>query len=221
MTGSLARGDPHRVAQAIEVISRLLSSPRTRDDLAPSVTETLDRLDVTPRVARAALRLTGRARPQPLDVGPAGRVVRAAEPAQRAAYVVNAAVRLQAGLETPGGGYSGAMRKERRYLILHRDAIRRRDRAAGLIDRAVARYGPVLRWKARQDSRTTPGCLAMHGRTFDVRDPPVLYGHIAWPGTSHAGRCRCVAVAAHGTGRERSGRKARRVAAREARRMNR
>jgi hypothetical protein len=212
---------PEQVAFAIEVIAQLLASPRTRSELAPHAIETLHRLGVTPRVARAALRLTGRARPAPPGIGPAGRVVREAEPAQRAGYLVNAALRLQAGLDTPGVGYSGAMRRERRYLILHRDAIKARDHAAALVDRAAARHGPLLRWWARLDARTTAGCRAMHGRTFDVRDPPVLYGQVALPGTTHSGFCRCRAIRAHGRGREQPDRKAQRTARREARRRNR
>lgn len=191
-----ARGDPAAIAYAIEVVAQLLASPLTFAELGPYVHETLRPLGISPRVTRAVLRLTGRARPQPSRIGPAGRVVRELEPTQRAAYLVNAALRLQDGLDTPGVGYSGAMRRERRYLILHREAVKGRDRAARLVDRAAARHGPVLRWRARLDARTSPECRAMHGRVFDVRYPPVLYGHVAYPGTAHASKCRCRAAKA-------------------------
>lgn len=99
-------------------------------------------------------------------------------PARRAMYLAAAARRLATG---------GSMKVEERLFEAHRAAERRRAEAAARIDRATVAHGPVLGWHAILDEKTTPLCRAAHGRNFRVDRPP----QIGWPGTAHAGNCRC------------------------------
>lgn len=179
-------------ARTLDLASQLLASDLTHEAVGPYLHRLLQPLGIDERVTKAALRLTGRARPKPLrpDLEPATAALRGLEPVHRASYLVAAAERLQDGLDTPGVGYTGALRKEAHFLALHRKAIRARDKATAEIDRTVARHGPKLRWKAKMDARTDAECRRLHGRVFDVRNPPAA----GLPGTLHGGQCRCVGV---------------------------
>lgn len=117
--------------------------------------------------------------------GPAVRhLARTASP-RRAAYLVAAAKRLDAGRRD--GTPTVALRAERRYLAQHLAAERTRAEAARRIDRAAAQWGPTLGWFAKGDSRTTLECARAHGADFSALRPPA----IGWPGTLHGGACRC------------------------------
>lgn len=115
----------------------------------------------------------------PSATRPATRTIQRGVAARRAMYLLAAARRLARG---------GTLAAERRLFAAHRVAEDRRRAAAARIDRAAAAHGPLLGWKARLDERTTPLCRSAHGRNFSALRPPA----IGWPGTLHAGNCRCL-----------------------------
>lgn len=102
--------------------------------------------------------------------------------ARRAMYILAGCRRLA------GGGTADT---EKRLYGAHLAAERRRAKAADAVDAAAAKYGPVLGWWATRDDRTTPACFAAHGSNFSALVPPAM----GWPGTIHAGQCRCKPVA--------------------------
>lgn len=80
---------------------------------------------------------------------------------------------------------------ERRLFAAHVAAENRRLKATHQVDRAAAKWGPILGWHAVRDGRTTRECFNSHGANFSALTPP---SH-GWPGTLHGGNCRCKAVA--------------------------
>lgn len=102
--------------------------------------------------------------------------------ARRAMYILAAARRLSEG---------ASIETERRLFGAHQAAERRRRGAGQRVDAAAAQHGPVLGWWAQRDEKTTPACFAAHGSNFSALHPPA----IGWPGTIHAGNCRCKPVA--------------------------
>ena len=102
--------------------------------------------------------------------------------ARRAMYLLAAARRLSAG---------GTLDAERRLYKAHLVAERKRGEAVGRVDAAAKQFGPVLGWWAHRDKKTTPVCRTAHGSNFSALTPPA----IGWPGTLHAGNCRCKPVA--------------------------
>ncbi len=101
---------------------------------------------------------------------------------RRAMYMLAAARRLTEG---------ASIAAERRLFRAHLAAERRRKGAAERVEAAAAKYGPVLGWWSQRDERTTPACFAAHGSNFSALHPPAM----GWPGTIHAGNCRCKPVA--------------------------
>lgn len=150
-------------------------------------------LGITPRAARAAAKmtmqpaLTGRRRygsPSSTPGMSTSRAVAADEPKMRAAYLLNAAERLdQADRD---GAFVPARRMERSYLAAHSYAGRNRARAAAELDRVAAEHGPWLVWRTQRDSRVDPECGALEGTVFTIDNLPK--GQI--PGAVHP-RCRC------------------------------
>lgn len=169
----------------------------------------------SPEVVTLVLAVTGaRTNTQPRQVG-RGDVARGQarlEAYYRAAYVLNASQRIQAHVDaavheaemTAGWDEAEAVldrrrrnaaeralteasRRERSFELAHERARRRRLEAAHAVSAAADRWGPVLGWHAHKDDRTTPECFEAHGSNFRVDRPPV----IGWPGTLHAGQCRC------------------------------
>lgn len=126
----------------------------------------------------------------PSVVGPASQAVRVAERSYRAAYLVAAARRVQAAVRS-GSSLRAALAAERPNLMAHLAAQANRRQAALAVDKAAARHGLLLGWRARMDSRTSAECAAADGKNFDVRRPPA----IGWPGSVHP-HCRCRPVAA-------------------------
>lgn len=101
---------------------------------------------------------------------------------RRAMYILAAVRRL---------GRGGSAKAERTLFKAHLAAEKRRYEAARAVDAAAAKWGPVLGWWSERDDRTTPACFAAHGANFSALRPPA----IGWPGTIHAGQCRCKPVA--------------------------
>jgi hypothetical protein len=82
-----------------------------------------------------------------------------------------------------------AVQRERRYYGMHRDAMWNRSKAAMAVDMAAMQYGLLLGWRAHDDDRVTPDCLAADGKNFRADAMPL----IGFPGTVHA-KCRCTPV---------------------------
>lgn len=101
---------------------------------------------------------------------------------RRAMYLLAGSRRLATG---------GTAAAERALFGAHLAAERRRFEAARAVDAAAAKHGPVLGWWSERDERTTPACFAAHGSNFSALTPPAM----GWPGTIHAGQCRCRSVA--------------------------
>lgn len=160
-------------------------------------------LTLTDRGTKPQPRMRGRS-----DVARGQRQV---EAHYRAAYLLNAAGRIQAAVDAAvaaaersaatAGAELGeaarrraaentireATRRERPYWQAHERARRRRMDAALEVADAADLYGPSLGWHTHMDDRTTPECRAAGGHNFRVDVPPV----IGWPGTLHGGTCRC------------------------------
>lgn len=116
--------------------------------------------------------------------GEAARNTRESEVYYRAAYLLNAAKRIERNRKVKG--LRSAVKDERRFFLQHRDAQSRRLEAARTVDVAAAVYGPTLGWHATNDNRTSAECKAAHGRNFPVGRRPA----IGYPGTVHP-NCRC------------------------------
>ncbi|HYQ12164.1 MAG TPA: hypothetical protein VEP94_01845 [Solirubrobacterales bacterium] len=116
------------------------------------------------------------------DEGPAVATMRRNAVGRRARYILAAVRRVSEG---------GSEKAERSLFGAHLRAEEGRIEGARRIDRAAAKWGPILGWRATRDNRTTPECFASHGGNFSALVPP----SIGWPGTLHGGNCRCEAVA--------------------------
>jgi hypothetical protein len=116
--------------------------------------------------------------------------VRAATATYRAAYLINAAQRVQHRLDA-GQGIGAALRAEKPNLLAHLHAQANRRRAADAVDQQARKHGTLLGWRAVMDTRTSAECAAANGRNFDVFAPPA----IGWPGAVHP-HCRCRPVPA-------------------------
>jgi hypothetical protein len=114
-----------------------------------------------------------------------GFIFRTAAP-RHAAYLVNGARRLS---RSPS-----SIQTERRYLAQHVDAERGRREAAQRVDVVASLFGPELGWNNPDDSKTSRGCRAMIGKNFSVAHPPLVEGHLSYPGAVHPA-CRCFASA--------------------------
>lgn len=160
-------------------------------------------LTLTDRGTKPQPRMRGRS-----DVA---RAQRQMEAHYRAAYLLNAAGRIQAAAdaavaaaersaETAGAELSDAAKRraaeraiaeassrERPYWQAHERARRRRMDAALEVADAADLYGPTLGWHTHMDDRTTPECANADGHNFRADMAPV----IGWPGTLHGGTCRC------------------------------
>lgn len=148
---------------------------------------------VTMPVIAALLYLVLKARlPTPVGIGPAVAASLNAEAAFRAAYLTNAAVRMQNEVNQ-GVMLDQAIAKESRFLVLHNAAQLNRRNAAEAVDKASV--GGVCGWKAVMDAKTSAECRAANGRNFRVDHPP----SIGWPGAVHP-HCRCRPVAPYHRG---------------------
>jgi hypothetical protein len=163
--------------RAVQLATRLATAPLGR------------RLTGSPHTARGSAHIAGTAAAQVADT----------EPEWRARYLLKAAGRLTRDLEL-GASPATAMREERRWFDQHRDAGKRRARAARAVDRVVEQSGSEwLRWQLSDKPAThTRGCLWASGRLFTRADPLVftdddLPPRPQFPGAPHP-RCACVAT---------------------------
>lgn len=171
------------------------------------------RLKIPDKPARAALRITASVKiTVEAGAGAARRHTQATQPTYRAAYLVQAAKRLSAAAtvdrqqaqrsddETVPSRdeiLRRAIEREQRLFAQHLEAQERRADRAVEVDKAAARHGALLGWYATLDSKTTVECRAAHGKNFLIDRPPA----IGWPGTLHAGFCRCRPGPPHATDR--------------------
>lgn len=126
--------------------------------------------------------------PVPMAPGPAMAVILRAQSAYQAAYLVNAAARMQNAVNT-GTSLDDAIAAEMRNLVMHADAqTNRRQSAAAVDDVAGGDPHRLLIWDAVMDDRTSAECRAADGNTFTAADPP----SIGYPGMVHP-HCRCKA----------------------------
>lgn len=117
--------------------------------------------------------------------GLASLISRGEEALKRGWFGVNALKRIATN-EDP----RAQLAKEKTYFKAHKAAQEKRRAVAAQVDAAAARYGPLLGWRAKMDSRTTSECRDAHGRNFRADRRP----EIGWPGTTHP-HCRCEVVA--------------------------
>jgi hypothetical protein len=127
---------------------------------------------------------------QRLDT-PAVKATRETEPYFRATYILEAARRMSNDMKLGATG-AAALETEKRYLDLHKQAADRRFAMARQVDLARERFGEVLGWYAKQDSRVSAECARAHGSNFSANVMP----KIGYPGTVHP-RCRCLAGPPH------------------------
>lgn len=146
---------------------------------------------VTGAVASGVVTMTAtEPTPSLLALGPALSATLAGERAYRAAYLVASARRVQAAVDR-GVPLREALAAEAPNFRAHVGAQRNRRRAALAVDKAAARHGLMLGWRARMDSRTSAECAQADGKNFAATQRPL----IGWPGSVHP-HCRCRPVAA-------------------------
>jgi hypothetical protein len=113
--------------------------------------------------------------------------------ARRAQYVLAASKRVlgaarqaRAKGEPMGAAVRDALAAERRYYLMHIAAMRNRANAAAETDKAAARYGDLLAWRAILDGHTSPECRLANRRNYYASSIP----DIGFPGGVHDA-CRC------------------------------
>jgi hypothetical protein len=136
--------------------------------------------------------------PPPLTgvIGEASRQTARMNTARRAQYVVAAAKRVlgaardaRAKGESVKDAFRDALATERRYYLMHLAAMKNRANAAAETDKAAAKYGNLLGWKARMDDRTSAECRIANGQNYYASSIP----DIGIPGAVHPS-CRCKPV---------------------------
>lgn len=168
--------------------------------LVEALAAVLAPLGIGRRAILAAVRLLKYARPpRPAGEGTAGRSVAAAAVTFQASYLVAAARRISAGLDSENPGR--AVRAERRYLRQHSAAQQHRNDAAREVDQAAAlseRLGAGRRfmWDSASEGGVCPliggrTCSQLNRTIWLVSAPP----DGTWPGIRHYG-CKCRALPA-------------------------
>lgn len=169
----------------LTALTVLLLSGQALQVITPQAIPLFGALGIAQDAAQLALSL---AFMSPVEYPYSGRAqafIRRTSYPRRAAYIVSAARRFDAG---------GTLDRERQYHEAHIGAERARVESATKVDRAAAAFGPRLGWKAKQDSVTTPECRAAHGKNFMASVPPLVGDGRHFPGALHGGACRCVPV---------------------------
>lgn len=164
----------------------LLFSGLTAAELTQFAATTLSPLGLTAEAVGAAVSLAGRLDPPASGLQPASAFVDRTGVVRRAQYITSAARRY---MEAPDK--RAWIDAERRYLAQHLDAGRARREAAGKVDEAAVRFGPVLGWRTQRDSLVEAHCKRLEGKNFHVGRPP----DGGYPGVPHGASCRCYATA--------------------------
>lgn len=176
---------------ALAALVVAILSGLTAQQLATYALAVLEPLGLGPDAIRRAVGLLA-PHLEPPDAAAFGALgwVEQTSAARQAAYILNAATRLDAATEFQ------AVRDEQRYLHQHIDAERGRRDAARRVDQAAKRFGPVLGWYSIVDPQTTHGCAQAANRNFRADRPPLVEGRPALPGSVHP-YCRCRPGAPH------------------------
>lgn len=193
--------DDQRDATVIAAIAVALAAGTAASAILPL----LAGLGVSAVAGKAVLALL-RGRPAPATSG--GVVGRAAQRQAwiyRAAYVLNAARRVDAAraqARSSGGDQRQALRdalaREKRFAGQQQDVEQRRAQAARDTEAAAQKAsgsktppaGTLVGWKARHDlGNVTPACAAADGNNYPFDRRP----RIGYPGTVHP-KCRCLVV---------------------------
>lgn len=198
---------PEQTPQEINVVTAivaLLAIGVSVQALTPKIATLLKPLGISLTAVEVALRIAMSAPVQPRSakgLDSAEGQTLATEATYRATYIVESARRIQQGLnqKTP---IRQIIQQERVWFEKHREAQNRRLSAAQQVDLAGRKYGRLVGWYARRDSRTTQECLMAHGRNFYIDERP----RIGYPGTVHP-NCRCVAGPPHRNGKRLPSRK--------------
>lgn len=192
MTQPSTQPAPQATNAQVAAVAALLAAA-VSIDVAANTLSTL--LGIPRALALGLLRLNASAPIVRLPDGPSGRVLNESELTYRAAYLANAGLRIKQRLDS-GQGPDAAAAPERLLFRMHRAAQAGRARASNAVDVLAKRVGLRLRWRAVNDSKTSPECRAANGKLFDAAHPPV----IGLPGAVHP-HCRCKPVpASEGTG---------------------
>lgn len=119
------------------------------------------------------------------------REVRDREVYFRAAYLANAAQRIQTSLNH-GATEVQALRSEAPYYRAHEEARRGRLLAVAQVHRASTLYGPLLGWYLNPLLKNEVECITANGHNFYAEEGTV----IGLPGSVH-NRCGCYAGPPH------------------------
>lgn len=103
----------------------------------------------------------------------------------RGLYVLNSSRRINDKVSR-GVPTRDALAQEAVFFRQHMEAVKNRAESAKAVDRMARRYGPLLGWHARLDSRTSPECRAANGKNFSPTTRPA----IGYPSSVHL-YCRC------------------------------
>jgi hypothetical protein len=154
--------------------------------MAVQLSSVLGVYGITQAVIAAGVYLVMKARVPGVPAGPAASAIAIAQMNFRAAYLVNAVVRLQNSVNA-AVSLSDALGTEARFYGLHVKAQDNRADSARRVDQ-VSGGDPdqLLIWDATLDKNTTPECAAADGLTFTASTPPI----IGYPGAVHV-QCRC------------------------------
>lgn len=119
------------------------------------------------------------------------RAAAAADLYYRAAYVLNAATRIEQELSA-GVPLKQAIAEEKPYYELHEAARRNRLDTAGRVGAAAELFGDLLGWYRDPLSNSEAECIAADGHNFSAAEGTV----IGYPGAVHR-HCRCLAGPPH------------------------
>lgn len=117
--------------------------------------------------------------------------VRDADLYYRAAYLANAAQRIDRSLDA-GKTQREALRAERVYFRAHEEARRGRLRSAAQVQAAQGLFGDTLGWYLNPMLKNDPECIAANGHNFDANEGTV----VGLPGSVHR-NCGCYAGPPH------------------------
>ena len=98
----------------------------------------------------------------------------------RAAYLLNAAERMQKAIDN-GASVKEAIGAEARHYQAHRQARENRLEVAGKVGRSAELLGPILGWYRNHALDSEAECIAADGHNFRADTPPL----IGYPGAVH------------------------------------
>lgn len=198
-TPQTTQAQPPNDATTQKVVA-VLAAGYAVDKTAHLLAGVLSPLGITTTAVVAALQLAGDGTAHKPNARLAGhglasgvklRGVRQQELAFRAAYIVNAARRIQADLRS-GKSLRDALAAERVNFERHESARKGRLDAAAQVQRSANEFGPLLGWYLNPLLNNEPECEAANGHNFYADEGTI----IGYPGSVHP-NCGCVAGPPH------------------------